>query len=124
MHNNQPMTVAAVQVSAGSIKFGELPEQAAIRELLEETGRHWQVIRSVGIQRYDLRPARDEVAVRHYFEMRSTNADIAEPWGGWRVRFLPRREACSLDLPVAPTHICSRSRSGVHRSPQFHARGK
>ncbi|WP_159618873.1 NUDIX domain-containing protein [Arthrobacter zhaoguopingii] len=79
-HDELPMTVTGVQIPAGSIEPGESPEEAAVRELFEETGRHGQVVRGVGIQRYDLRPARDEVAVRHYFRMRMTAADVAERW--------------------------------------------
>jgi 8-oxo-dGTP pyrophosphatase MutT (NUDIX family) len=79
-HDDLPMTVTGVQVPAGSIKPGESPAQAAIRELFEETGRWGQVVRSVGVQRYDLRPARDEVAIRHYFQMKLADADVTERW--------------------------------------------
>ena len=79
-HDHQPMAVTGVQVPAGSIKPGESPEEAAARELFEETGRPGQVIRRVGVQEYDLRPGRDEIAVRHYFEMRLTDADVSERW--------------------------------------------
>ncbi|WP_247826827.1 NUDIX domain-containing protein [Arthrobacter antioxidans] len=37
-HDDTPITDTGVQGPAGSIKPGESPEQAAIRELLEETG--------------------------------------------------------------------------------------
>ncbi|WP_432397584.1 NUDIX domain-containing protein [Pseudarthrobacter sp. L19] len=79
-HDHQPMALTGVQVPAGSINAGESPEVAAVRELFEETGRQGQVIRHIGVQEYDLRPGRDEIAVRHYFEMRLTDADIAERW--------------------------------------------
>ena len=79
-HDDVPMTVTGVQIPAGSIKSGESPEQAAIRELFEETGRRGQVVRSLGVQRYDLRPAREEIAIRHYFEMRLSSVDVAERW--------------------------------------------
>ncbi|GAB3555570.1 hypothetical protein GCM10027404_32750 [Arthrobacter tumbae] len=79
-HNNVPLTVTGVQVPAGSIKPGESPERAAVRELHEETDRPGQILSSVGVQRYDLRPTRNEIAVRHYFEMRMTDADESERW--------------------------------------------
>ncbi len=79
-HDETPMAVTGVQIPAGSIKRGESPQAAAVRELFEETGRHGQVVRGVGIQRYDLRPARDEVAVRHYFKMEMATADVTERW--------------------------------------------
>ncbi|WP_434992203.1 NUDIX hydrolase [Arthrobacter sp. Ld5] len=79
-HDDTPITRTGIQVPAGSIRAGESPEDAAIRELSEETGRHGQLVRGVGTQRYDLRPARDEVAVRHYFRFSMTNADLTERW--------------------------------------------
>ncbi len=79
-HDDIPMTVTGVQVPAGSIKRGESPEQAAIRELFEETGRRGLVVCPIGIQRYDLRPARDELAVRHYFHMELLSANTTERW--------------------------------------------
>ncbi len=79
-HDDLPMAETGVQVPAGSIKHGEFPEQAAIRELFEETGRQGHVVRGVAIQRYDLRPARNEIAVRHYFHVNMKNADVTERW--------------------------------------------
>ncbi|WP_442864263.1 NUDIX domain-containing protein [Arthrobacter sp. ATA002] len=61
-------------------RTGESPEEAALRELLEETGRQGCLVRSVGIQRYDLRPARNEIAVRHYFQLSMPDADLTERW--------------------------------------------
>lgn len=79
-HNNVPITVTGVQVPAGSIETDETPEEAAIRELFEETGRRGRVLRGLCSQRYDLRPARDEIGVRHYFKMSVMNADVTERW--------------------------------------------
>ncbi len=79
-HDGVPMTVTGVQIPAGSIEPGESSENAAVREIIEETGRHGQVVRGLGMQRYDVRPARDEMAVRHYFRMRFTAADVTERW--------------------------------------------
>ena len=79
-HDDVPITMTGVQVPAGSIRAGESPEEAAIRELFEETGRHGYLIRGVGIQHYDLRPARDEVAVRQYFQLSMPDANVTERW--------------------------------------------
>jgi len=79
-HRDVPLTVTGVQVPAGTIEVGESAEQAAVRELFEETGRRGHVVRQVGVQRYDLRPMRDEVAVRHYFQMTLPDADVTERW--------------------------------------------
>ncbi|OIH93738.1 NUDIX domain-containing protein [Curtobacterium sp. MCBA15_001] len=79
-HDTVALTVAGVQVPAGTIESGETPEEAALRELHEETGRSGQVVRSLGVERYDVRPARDEVAVRHFFRMSMEDADVTERW--------------------------------------------
>ena len=79
-HDDVPLRVTGVQIPAGSIKTGESPEEAAVRELFEETGRQGHLIGRVGIQHYDLRPARDEVAVRHYFQLSISDADVMERW--------------------------------------------
>lgn len=79
-HDDVPITLAGVQVPAGTIETGESPEEAAVRELYEETSRRGRLIRGIGIQRYDLRPARNEVAVRHYFQLGMPNADLTERW--------------------------------------------
>lgn len=79
-HDDVPMTVTGVQVPAGTINPGELPEHAAAKEFFEETGRRAQVIRPVGIQRFDMRPGRNEVAVWHYIALELPNADVSERW--------------------------------------------
>lgn len=79
-HDDVALTATGVQVPAGSIEAGGRPEQAAEPELLEETGRHGHVMRVVGIRRYDPRPGRDGIAVRHDVEMRRPDADVTERW--------------------------------------------
>lgn len=79
-HDDVPLTVTGVQVPAGSIRPGESAEDASVRELHEETGRQGHLIKSIGTQRYDVRPTRDEIAVRHYFHLRMDDADLAERW--------------------------------------------
>ncbi|WIB61853.1 NUDIX domain-containing protein [Curtobacterium sp. MCLR17_007] len=79
-HDTIPLTRTGVQVPAGSIEFGETPERAAVRELFEETDCLGRVLRSLGEERYDVRPARDEIAVRRFFLMSVQQADLAERW--------------------------------------------
>lgn len=105
-HDTFPLTTTGVQVPAGNIEGGETPEQAAERELLEETGRRGQVVRSLGVERYDLRPKRNEMAVRHFFTMTIEPADRSERWRaresfpshgeqevGWTCWWLPLEDA-------------------------------
>jgi 8-oxo-dGTP pyrophosphatase MutT (NUDIX family) len=79
-HDAHPLEVTGVQVPAGSVEPGESPEQAAVRELSEETGRLGQVVRKIGTLNYDLRPVRNEIAIRHFFQLRMPTADIHERW--------------------------------------------
>ena len=80
-HDLVPLTRTGVQVPAGTVETGETPEQAAERELFEETGRRGRVVKPLGAERYDVRPARDEIAVRRFFLMAVPEADLAERWG-------------------------------------------
>jgi 8-oxo-dGTP pyrophosphatase MutT (NUDIX family) len=79
-HDTIPLTKTGVQVPAGSIESGETPERAAERELFEESGRSGRVLRSLGEERYDLRPSRDEIAVRRFFLMSVQQGDLSERW--------------------------------------------
>lgn len=105
-HDTIPLIRAGVQVPAGTIESGEAPERAAERELFEETGRVGRVVRSLGEQRYDVRPTRDEIAVRHFVLMSTEHADVTEQWGAgerfrsgggdelsWTCWWMPLRDA-------------------------------
>jgi len=109
-HDEVPIEVAGVQVPAGSIEPGESPEAAAVREVLEETGLRTTVAEFLGRERYDISPARNEVAVRHFFRLtvdspmettaRWTAGDPAPSAGGtW-----PPRWTCWW-LPVENGHV-------------------
>lgn len=79
-HDSAPLTKTGVQVPAGTVEHGEAAEHAAVRELFEETGRAGTVLQSLGQERYDVRPARDEIAVRHFFLMTVPEVNLAERW--------------------------------------------
>lgn len=79
-HDDLPLTIAGVQVPAGSVQHGETLEAAARRELVEETGLCAKSLRYLGSQPYDLRPMRDEIAVRHYFHAEVTQYPSEERW--------------------------------------------
>ena len=79
-HKDVPMEVTGVQVPAGTIRSGEEPADAAVRELQEETGVAGRVVEYLGESSYDLRPMRCEIAVRHFFRLEVPPADPAARW--------------------------------------------
>ncbi len=59
---------AGIQVPAGTIKKGESPNEAVIREAREETGLHELEIRSfLGVREHDLSPYGSAEVHRRYF---------------------------------------------------------
>lgn len=105
-HLDVPLEVTGVQVPAGTIKANESPAEAAIRELCEETGMAGMIARDLGTAEYDLRPARGQIAVRHFFALDVAPADLTARWdagepdpegGGaphrWTCWWMPIRDA-------------------------------
>ncbi|MFX0573086.1 GNAT family N-acetyltransferase [Nocardia nepalensis] len=69
-HTDYSWEEVGVQVPAGSIRAGETPEDAALREAREETGLSDFSIRSkLGEAEYDISPYRLEIQHRHFFEL-------------------------------------------------------
>ena len=59
---------AGLQVPAGSVKPGEEPSEAALREVEEETGIRAGSVRLLGTDRYDMTAhGRDEIHERSFF---------------------------------------------------------
>lgn len=107
-HDTVPIEVAGVQVPAGTIAANESPEHAAVRELYEETGRRGRIVRKLGVARYDLRPARDEIAVRHFFHVTLPSGDPRERWKAGEPDVPAGHEPISWTcwwLPITDAHV-------------------
>jgi len=69
-HLDEPWDESGIQVPAGSVKPGEAPETAALREACEETGlTSLRLVRRVGESHYDMTPYRSEMHHRHVFHL-------------------------------------------------------
>jgi 8-oxo-dGTP pyrophosphatase MutT (NUDIX family) len=69
-HLDEAWDESGLQVPAGSIKPGETPEAAAIREASEETGlASFRLVRKIGESRYNMAPYRSETHHRHVFHL-------------------------------------------------------
>ncbi|MCQ2001864.1 NUDIX domain-containing protein [Arthrobacter zhaoxinii] len=79
-HNAVSMEITGVQVPAGTVRPGEEPADAAVRELYEETGMAGKVRRYLGESVYDLRPLRPETATRHFFQLEVPASSVSARW--------------------------------------------
>jgi 8-oxo-dGTP pyrophosphatase MutT (NUDIX family) len=78
-HLDRPLTVAGVQVPAGTIESGESASEAAVRETFEETGMRVRVVRELGSSKYDMAPYRNEIARRTFFHL-ELDDEAPERW--------------------------------------------
>ncbi|WP_440068781.1 NUDIX hydrolase [Streptosporangium sp. OZ121] len=79
-HVDESYEEVGIQVPAGTVKPGETPEAAALREAREETGLPgFGIVRKLGTTEYDITPYRFEVQRRHFFHLELTG-DAPERW--------------------------------------------
>lgn len=72
-HTGYSYEEVGIQVPAGSIRLGETPEAAALREAREETGlSDFKIVRKLGEIAYDISPYRFEIQHRHVFHLALT----------------------------------------------------
>ncbi len=79
-HDDVPLEISGVQVPAGSVEPGETPEEAVVREVLEETGLTSRVVMSLGTEDYGVWPYRAEIHERHFFLLELTEVEAPERW--------------------------------------------
>lgn len=79
-HDRFSLLEVGVQVPAGTIERDEVPADAAVREVAEETGLRARVVRSLGTEHYDVRPSNPEVHERHFFHLEPVDVDLPERW--------------------------------------------
>ena len=69
-HADYDLKHVGIQIPAGSIRPGESPEDAALREAREETGlSQFSIARKLGETAYDITPYRHEIQHRHVFHL-------------------------------------------------------
>jgi 8-oxo-dGTP pyrophosphatase MutT (NUDIX family) len=72
---------AGLQVPAGTMRPGETPPEAVLREAFEETGLPGlRIVRYLGAGEYDMRPYADAVHVRHYFHLAVDADEVPRRW--------------------------------------------
>ena len=69
-HTDYSYEEVGIQVPAGGIRARESPEDAALREVREETGlQDFKIVKKLGEFDYDISPYRFEIQHRHVFHL-------------------------------------------------------
>ena len=94
------------QGPAGTVRAGESPVDAAVRELEEETGllAHASDLELLGIFEHDMRPFRAERQLRHAFLLVQSD-DAQDEWAHWeRHSDSPNEQAIEFQFHWEPLH--------------------
>lgn len=109
-HLDEASDESGLQVPAGSIRPGEAPETAALREAVEETGlTGLRLVGKLGETRYDMAPYRPETHHRHVFLL-AVDEPTPERWVSAETDpddgSGPKRFECYW-IPLAQGHVLS-----------------
>lgn len=106
-HTDFSYEEVGIQVPAGSIRDGETEQEAALRELREETGcDEFEIVSTLGTATYDMTPYREEIQERHFFLAKPT-ADLPERWQSQEEHDgaqAPTKFECFW-IPLAQAHV-------------------
>ena len=72
----------------GRVRWGQdrrangivLPQDAVVREALEETGLATRIVSDLGMEHYDARPTKHEIHERYFFQLAPVDEEIPERW--------------------------------------------
>jgi 8-oxo-dGTP pyrophosphatase MutT (NUDIX family) len=80
LDDSDPVFESGLQVPAGTIEPGETTEQAVLREAHEESGlTGLNVVASLGVADYDVRPGKHQIHRRHFFQI-SVDGPVEGTW--------------------------------------------
>lgn len=104
-----------IQVPAGTIKAGEAPAAAALREAREETGlENFEIVRKLGEVDYDISPYRFEIQRRHVFLL-SLTGQAPTRWMSYEAHDgeqAPTRFECFW-IPLTAAHVLQAGQSAL-----------
>jgi 8-oxo-dGTP pyrophosphatase MutT (NUDIX family) len=108
--DDESLDESGIQVPAGTVKPGEAPAEAVMREAFEETELPGlRLVRYLGVAEYDMRPAQDSLHVRHFFEL-TVDGDVPEQWTVYEhseIRFDLYR------IPLRQAHVVSAGQAAM-----------
>jgi len=115
-HPDEGFDESGLQVPAGTVRSGELPEVAVLREAREETGIDGlRIERFLGVAEYDLRPYADAVHVRHFFQLSVPERELPERWHAYE-RGDGDAEPIRFELywlPLARAHVVAAGQAAL-----------